>query len=415
MARPAGKHAIAFIFITLLLDLTSFGLIMPVLPGLIMELTGEGLAEAAVYGGAMLFVFALMQFIFSPIIGNLSDRFGRRPVLLISLLMLSVDYLIMAFAPVLLWLFIGRALSGIAGATMTTANAFIADVSPPEKRAQNFGLVGAAFGLGFILGPVIGGLLGEFGPRVPFYVAAALAFLNFIYGAIVLPESLPKENRRLFSLARANPLGAFMSLRANKTVIGLIAVFFLFHLAHYVYPAIWSYYSMEKFDWSPSDVGWSLGFVGVTSVIVQGVLLRWIVPWLGDERAAWVGMAIGMTAYAAYAFVPVGWMVFPIIAFGALGEIAKPAMRGIMSNQVPANAQGELQGATASALALTAILGPPFLTQLFNAYTAPGAPVVFPGAPFIASALLACLALITFLVVMRSAVRKPKEAGSTSP
>ncbi len=399
---PKRKHALTFIFITVLIDVTGFGLIIPVLPELIMALSGEDLGGAATYAGLLLFVYALMQFLFSPVIGNLSDRFGRRPVLLISLGMLAIDYLIMGFAATITWLFIGRLLSGIAGATYSTAGAYIADVSTPEDKAQNFGILGAAFGVGFVLGPAIGGLLGEIDPRAPFFAAAGLAMLNVLYGLFVLPESLAKEHRRPLDWRRANAIGTLTQLRNYPVVFALAGVYFLYHLAHQVYPSSWSYYTMEKFAWSTGDVGISLAFVGACSFIVQYWLIKKIMPRLGPPRAALFGLMGVALAYFGYGVATQGWMVYPIIAMGALASIAGPALSGLMSNAIPENAQGELQGGLSSLMSLTAILSPLMLTQLFAYFTGPDTPVYFPGVPFIVASLLTLIALGAYRFAMRN-------------
>ena len=402
-----SSHALAFVFITALLDSIGFGIILPVLPQLLMDITGEGIASAARYGGWLMFAYAGMQFFLAPVLGNASDRFGRRPILLISLFVLGVDYLIMWWAPTIFWLVVGRVIAGACTSTYSTCNAFIADISEPEKRAQNFGLMGAAFGVGFIIGPVIGGLLGEYGPRAPFIAAAALSFSNFLYGALVLPETLAKDKRRPFQLSRANPAGTLAALRRYPMVFGLIGAYFLFLLGHHVLPATWSFYTIEKFDWSPKEVGYSLAAVGIMMVLVQAVLLRMVLPALGPRRTAMVGFAFGIIALAGYAFSTQSWMIYFFLACGALQGFATPAMQGLMSSQVPADEQGELQGGLASMSSLTAILSPPFMTQLFAFFTSDNAPIYFPGAPYLAAAVLSVMALMVFL---RATHREPKTA-----
>jgi DHA1 family tetracycline resistance protein-like MFS transporter len=390
-------HALIFVFITALLDSIGFGIILPVLPQLVMDVTGEGLSSAARYGGWLMFAYAGMQFFLAPIIGNLSDRFGRRPVLLLSLFVLSVDYLIMWWAPTFAWLLLGRVIAGAAASTYSTCNAFIADISEPEKRAQNFGLMGAAFGMGFVIGPVIGGFLGEYGPRVPFLAAAGLAMINLLYGALVLPETLARDKRRAFDWRRANPTGTLGALRRYPLVFSLIGAYFLFLLGHHALPATWSFFTMEKFHWSPKEVGYSLGAVGVLMVFVQAVLLRVVLPKLGTRRAAIVGFIFCIVSFAGYALATQGWMIYFFLIPGALQGFASPAMHAIMSNQVPADEQGELQGGLASVSSLTAILSPPFMTQVFAFFTAINAPIYFPGAPFIGAGVLTVFALAVFL------------------
>jgi MFS transporter, DHA1 family, tetracycline resistance protein len=393
------RQSIFVVLVTALIDSIGFGIILPVLPGLLMEVTGEGMASAARHGGWLLFAYAAVQFCLAPVVGNLSDRFGRRPVLLFSLLVLGIDYLVMWWAPTFAWLLLGRLIAGAAASTYSTCNAFIADISPPEVRAQNFGLMGAAFGLGFIIGPVIGGLLGEFGPRVPFLAAAGLCFANLLYGVLVLPESLPKEQRRPFQWRRANPTGTLAALRRYPMVFGLVGAYFLFLLGHHVLPTTWSYFTMEKFDWSPREVGYSLGFVGVLMVFTQAVLLRVLLPKMGARRAGTAGFLCTILAFFGYAMATDGWMIYLFLCVGALQGFATPAMQGIMSTNVPGNEQGELQGGLASMSSLTAILSPPFMTQIFAYFTGSNAPVYFPGAPFLVAALLTVVALIAFLRV----------------
>lgn len=395
----AWRHAIIVVFVTALLDSIGFGIILPVLPGLLVEVTGESMSDAARYGGWLMFAYAAMQFCLAPVIGNLSDRFGRRPVLLTSLFVLGVDYLIMWWAPTFAWLLLGRLIAGAAASTYSTCNAFIADVSPPEVRAQNFGLMGAAFGLGFIIGPVIGGLLGEFGPRAPFLAAAGIAFANFLYGALVLPESLARDQRRPFDWRRANPTGTLTALRRYPMVFGLIGAYFLFLLGHHVLPATWSFFTMEKFDWSPREVGYSLGFVGLLMVFTQAVLLRVLLPKLGARRAGLAGFLCSILAFLGYAVAGESWMIYLFLLIGALQGFATPAMQGIMSVNVPANEQGELQGGLASMSSLTAIISPPVMTEIFAFFTGSDAPVYFPGAPFVAAALVTVVALAAFLRV----------------
>jgi MFS transporter, DHA1 family, tetracycline resistance protein len=401
----ARRRAIFFIFVTILIDSISFGIILPVLPALIMQLTGEGLGAAATYGGWLAFVFAAMQFFCAPVLGNLSDRYGRRPVLLFSMLALGLDYMVMGFAPGLEWLFIGRSIAGVAGATYAPAYAYIADVSPPEKRAQNFGVVGAAFGGGFILGPAIGGLLGTFGPRAPFFVAAGFALLNFTFGLFALPESLPPESRRAFRWSRANPLGTLQQMRKYPVVLGLAAAAFLWQVGHQVMPAVWSFYTMLKFDWSVTAVGYSLAAVGVVMAVSQGLLTRMLIPALGGERrAAMVGLFAGIAIYMVYAFATQGWMVYLGILAWSIGALAWPAINAIMSQEIPATAQGELQGGMASLGSLASIIGPVMMTQLFGYAASDASPVRFAGAPFVLAALLS---LASAFILSRHLFKKP--------
>jgi len=399
--RKPGKRALLFIFITVAIEVIGLGIVIPVLPKLIIELADVSFGVAATIGGYMIFTYAFIRFFFAPIIGNLSDHFGRRPVLLLALFAFGMDYMIAGMAPTLTWLFIGRALSGMAGATYATANAYIADVSPPEKRAQNFGLIGAAFGIGFTIGPAIGGLLGEISPRLPFFVAGGLAFANMIYGYFVLPETLPKENRRPFHLARANPLGAWKALKQYPIVIGLALVAFCYQLGHDTNPVVWTYYTMLKFEWTPRDVGWSMAFLGVMIAIVQGGLTRTVIPRIGEQRAIVVGLAFAMIGFIGFAFASEGWMMYAWCVPWALMGLAMPAMRAIMSNHVPASAQGELQGGMASVVSITAFLAPPIMARLFRYFSTGEVDIYFPGAPFLAAALVSGLGLLVFYIVMK--------------
>lgn len=413
MTRPAsGKYAIGFILVTVLLDTVGFGIIIPVMPQLIMELTGEGLSRAAVYGGWLGFVYALLQFLFAPTLGNLSDRFGRRPVLLFAVGALGLDYIVMGLAPTIGWLFLGRAVAGIAGASFTPAYAYIADVTAPEKRAQAFGLIGATFGAGFILGPAIGGALGELGPRVPFFAAAALSLMNFFYGLLVLPESLESPARRPFSLRRANPVGTLLQVRSYPAVLGILGGLFLWQIAHQVMPSIWSYYTMFKFGWTEATVGASLAFVGVVMVVGQSTLPRLVVPRLGERRAVLIGIAVGGLGYVGYGFATAGWMMFALMLTWALGALVMPTTQALLSHRVPRDGQGELQGAVAGLYSLSAILAPPLMTQLFRAFTAADAPVRFPGVAFV---FAACLAAGAFVILGRTTAGNRSPAGRKAP
>ncbi len=388
------NHAIIFILITVLIDVIGLGIIIPVMPRLLVELTGSELYNAVQVGGALMFTYALMQFLFAPVLGNLSDRLGRRPVLLVSLAALGIDYVIMGFAGTVFWLFVGRLLSGISGATYATANAYIADVSSEAERTRNFGLVSAAFGIGFIIGPALGGLLAEFGTRAPFFAAAGLAFANAAYGYFILPESLPPEKRRPFNLVRANPLGALVQMRRYPIIIGLLGVIVLYQLAHDVNPAVWPYYMIEMFSWSERQIGLSLAAVGLAMAIVQGGLIGPIIERVGEKRAALFGLAAGGVGFLGFASASSGWMIYVwIVPFAFIG-IAMPAIRGIMSRQVADDAQGELQGAIASVTAAVWIFSPLIMTQMFSYFSGPVAPVYFPGAPFLAASVLMILALL---------------------
>jgi DHA1 family tetracycline resistance protein-like MFS transporter len=397
-----SRFALAFIFTTMLLDTIGLGIIIPVTPTIIAELTGNsahsagGIAVAARYGGWLMFVYAAMQFLFAPLIGNLSDRFGRKPVLILSLLALAIDYLITGLAPTVGWLFLGRALSGGAGAAYSTANAYIADVTPPEKRAAAFGLTGAAFGVGFVIGPVIGGLLGQYGARLPFFVSAAVSLANALFGLVVLKESLPKSLRRKFELARSNPLGALTALRRYPMMLGLIGVVILMQLAHDANPSVFTYYVMVKFHWTMRDVGIALGVLGILIAFVFGVLPGLLVPRIGETACVYVGLAIEAIGFAGYAFATEGWQMYAWMAFWVLSGLAGPSVNAIMSHQIPPDEQGALQGAVASANNLTSTIAPVLLTGLFSYFTGPSAPVYFPGAAFLAAGAAAALALVLF-------------------
>jgi DHA1 family tetracycline resistance protein-like MFS transporter len=404
-------HALIFILITVLLDSIGFGIVLPVMPQLIMDVTGEGISQAARYGGWLLFVYSVMQFFFAPVLGNLSDRFGRRPVLLVSLVIFAIDYLVMGWAPTVIWLFVGRIIAGMAAGTYGIANAYIADVFPPEERAQNFGLIGATFGCGFIFGPVIGGFLGELGPRVPFYATAGLTLANALYGLLVLPESLKRENRRRFELRRANPVGAINQLWRHPGLLGFVAVLFLYLLGHHALPATWSYYMIAKFGWTSSEIGFSLGAVGFTMLIAQGFLIRVAIRRLGPERTAYVGMTSAALAFIGYALAPYGWTVYCVMLVGAVQGFVSPAVQGIMSSRIPANAQGELQGAVGSVTSLAAIVGPPFMTQLFAYFSSDVTATYFPGAAFAAAAIITILSF-TLLIRVIGAARTTVELPS---
>jgi MFS transporter, DHA1 family, tetracycline resistance protein len=386
--------ALGFIFITILIDCIGFGVIIPVMPSLITELASVGNSEASRLGGYLLFAFAAMQFLCSPIMGGLSDQYGRRPVLLASLFGFGLDYIFLAFAPTIGWLFVGRIIAGAMGASFTTAGAYIADISTPEKRAQNFGMIGAAFGLGFIIGPAIGGFLGSYGARVPFLVAAGLSLMNWLYGFFILPESLKPENRRPFDWKRANPISSLLNLTRYPIILGLVTPLILIYVAAHAVQSNWSFYTIEKFKWSPTMIGISLTAVGVLISVVQGGLIRIIIPKLGQKVSLYIGLALYSLGFMLFSFATRGWMMFVFLIPYCLGGIAGPALQGIMSSQVPANEQGELQGALTGLMSATSIIGPLLMTQLFSYFTAPGSVIYFPGAPMLTGALLTLLSLI---------------------
>lgn len=393
-----------FIFITLLIDVTGLGIIIPVLPQLVANLTGGSLSDASKWGGLLTFTYAAVQFLFAPIIGGLSDRYGRRPVLLASLLAFSLDFVVMGLSTTIWWLFAGRLLSGITGASFTTASAYIADVSPPEKRAQNFGLIGVAFGLGFIIGPVIGGLLGQFGVRTPFFAAAALAFLNALYGYFILPESLSAENRRAFDWRRANPWGSFKKIASGPVILWLSIAFLCLSVAGHANQSMWSYITMEKFKWDSEMVGWSLGWVGLSVAVVQGGLTRLIIPKLGQRWSAYTGLMLYTVGFLLFAFATRGWMMFAFMVPFALGGIAGPALQGIMSGLVPPNEQGELQGSMTGLMSAASIIGPLLMSNIFYFFTHDQAPFYFPGVPFLVGAFLSLVSLIIVVQTLRKSV-----------
>lgn len=391
MARR--KAALPFILVTIIIDVLGIGLLIPVLPELVTELAGGDLSQGSAYYGWFIAVYAAMQFLFAPVLGGLSDRFGRRPVLLISLLGGGLDYLVMAVAPNLTILFIGRVISGITGANITAANAYIADVSAPHERAKNFGLLGAAFGIGFILGPAIGGLLAGIDLRAPFYAAAFMSLLNWLYGAFVLPESLKPESRRAYSWRRANPLGSLAALRKNALVGGLAFVYVCVGLAQNSVHSVWVLYTTYRFEWTPFLNGLSLTFVGILSAVVQGWLVRLVVPRLGERKAVLLGLATSTLAFALYGFTTAGWMMYVVMAIGGLGGLAGPAAQALISRAVRSDEQGEVQGALASLMSLTGVVAPLASTMLFAHFTGPAAPVDLPGAPLFMAAALAAVSL----------------------
>ena len=401
------RHALAFIAVTLLLDTIGFGLIMPVMPRLLVELTGEGLSRAAVYGGWLGFVYAVMQFVFAPVLGNLSDRFGRRRVLLFAIGALGIDYIIMGFAPTLAWLFVGRAIAGAAGASFTPAYAYVADISPPERRAQNFGVVSAAFGIGFIIGPAIGGLLGSLGSRAPFFAAATLSLINLCYGFFVLPESLPPERRRPFEWRRANPLGTLAQMKKHPVVLGVLAALFLWGLGNQVMPSTWAFYTKFRFGWSEAMIGASFAAVGVVMATAQAVVMRQLVPRLGERGAAIIGIVAGAIGYAGFGLATASWMMFALLGSWFFAALVMPTMNAFMSHRVSPDAQGELQGAVASLFSLAAIIGPPIMTHLFARFSAPESSVHVPGAAFLAASVLALGSLAIFWFSTRQPAAEP--------
>lgn len=382
------QAAIGFIFITLLIDVMGWGLIIPVMPDLIAQLKGITVNEASPYGAWLLSSYAITQFLFAPVIGNLSDRYGRRPVLLGSLLGFGIDYLFLALAPTYSLLFAGRIIAGITGASFTTASAYIADISTAETRTKNFGMIGAAFGLGFVIGPALGGLLAGWGLRAPFYAAAGLCLLNALYGYFVLPESLSKANRRPFQWKRANPLGALKFLKKYPEIGGLAVCFFLIYLAAQAVQGNWSFFTIYRFNWSEGMVGISLAVVGLLVGLVQAVLTRVVNPILGNRKSIYLGLFLYTVGLVLFSFASETWMMFVFLIPYCLGGIAGPALQSTLASHVPPNQQGELQGALTSLMSLTTIIGPPVMNNIFFYFTSPKAPVYFPGSFFLLAAIL---------------------------
>lgn len=411
----AARNPLIFIFITRLIDAIGFGIVMPVLPELLMGIGHMNLADAARTGGVLTVTYAVLQFFCGPLIGNLSDRFGRRPVILFALLAWAIDYALMGFAPTVALLFLGRAIAGIAGAVYAPANAFVADVTAPHERAKAFGRVGAAFGLGFILGPAIGGALGELGLRAPFFAAAALAGANCLFGYFVLPESLPLERRRKFSLARANPLGALLALRRYAGLTALMLSLVIMLTAQNVYPATWAFFTIAKFGWSPGLVGASLACTGLGMALVQAFLIGRVVPRIGEARAAIFGMSVAAITCFAYAFATQGWMVFLILFVGALQALAYPSINALMSKQVPPDQQGELQGGAAGLSSIGAIVGPFVMTQTLATFSGPAAAVQFPGAAFVLAGVLFLMSLMLLMTQLKFHAPQPDVVRSPVP
>ncbi len=383
-----AKNPVLFIFITVLIDCIGIGIIVPVIASLVTSVAHVSVNQATTYSGYMMATYAIMQFIFSPVLGGLSDRFGRRPVLLLSLFGLGCDYVFLSFANTLPLLFVGRVIAGICGASFTTAFAYIADVSAPEKRAQNFGMVGAAFGLGFIIGPVLGGLFSGIGIRAPFVAAACFSLINWLYGYFILPESLKPEHRRPFNIKRANPFGAFLHLKNSKHIRTLVVSMFMLYLAGMVMQSIWPFYTKFLFKWTDREIGYSLAFVGIMVSIVQGGLIKYSQKAFGNNKAITIGLIMYFIGLSLFAFATQSWMMYLFILIYSLGGIAPPAIQSILSGRVSASEQGELQGVMTALTSLASIISPLIMTNLFYYFSRDTAPIYFPGAPFAASALL---------------------------
>jgi DHA1 family tetracycline resistance protein-like MFS transporter len=393
---PAGssRAALFFIFLTILIDTIGIGMIYPVLPKLIETLTGEGLSGASVWGGWLTAAYAIMQFIAAPFIGSLSDKFGRRPILLAALVGFGIDSLFLAFAPGIWWLFVGRIISGITGASYSTASAYVADMSTDKDRAENFGLIGAAFGLGFTIGPAVGGLLGSIGERIPFFAAAALSLLTALHGYFVLPETLAKENRRNLNWTRANPVGALLSFKKYPQLYKLLAGFFLFYTAGHVIQSTWSFFTIYRFDWNEQTVGISLGIFGLLIALVQAFLTKYATKTFGNKTSIFIGLAANSVGMFLFSFANHSWMLYAIMIPYSIGGITIPAIQSIITSQVPNNRQGEVQGMLSSLMSATAVIGPPIMNTLFAHFTSPSAGVHLPGAPFLFGGVLTVLALV---------------------
>ena len=389
---PAGRRAFVFVWVTVLLDMVGIGLIIPVVPAILHDLTGLDAAEASVYGGWLLFAYAAMQFACAPVVGALSDAVGRRPVLLLSVLGLGIDHALTALSPNVVWLFAGRLVAGGFGASFATANAYIADVTPPEERGKAFGMLGAAFGLGFILGPALGGLLGDAGHRVPFFVAAGLSLANFFYGLVVLPETHPKERRTRFRLTQANPLSALLAIPGGAVVRSLAVALFIFFVGNTVYPAIWTFYTTQRYGWTPRTIGISLAVYGVVQTIVPALLVGPAIKRWGERRAAVIGILTGSVALVGTGFATTSWMVFALIVVSAPAGLVMPAINALMSRSAPPEDQGRLQGVVSSLEGLSSIVGPLLMTRLFQGFS-----TSIPGMPFFAATALCVVALIVLV------------------
>lgn len=397
------KAAINFIFITVLIDMIGFGIIIPVLPDLLSEMMDIPVNEASTYGGLMITAFAIAQFIFSPIMGNLSDQFGRRPLILLSLVGFTLDYLLLAVAPTYIWLLIGRIIAGIFGASFTTANAYIADISTDENRAKNFGMLGAAFGLGFIIGPVLGGFLGEYDLRLPFFVSAGLTFVNFLYGYFILPESLAPENRRKFDWKRANPFSTLKQLASYKTLGILLAAFFMLHLGSHAVQSNWPFFTEHALGWSKKDIGLSLAFVGIIVAIVQASLAQKSADYFGLGKSIVIGFGLYTFGMFLFSTATTTWMIYVFMLPYALGGIAMPNLQSYLVSQVPVDEQGELQGGLTSLISVTTIIGPLLMTGIFAYFTSEQAPFKFAGSAFFLGGVFM---LVSFLLTLSLVWRK---------
>lgn len=408
--RAARRPAVAFVFVAVMLDMIALGITVPVLPGLITGLLHGDAAHAAGYFGGFAAIWAVMQFFASPIIGSLSDRFGRRPVLLASMFGQAADYVVMALAPTIVWLLIGRIISGVTSASYSTANAYIADVTPPQERAARFGLLGAAFGIGFIAGPAIGGLLAPFGPRLPFWAAGLLCFANGLYGLFVVPESLAPEHRSPFSFRVANPVGSFDLYRSAPGLLSLAGVIFLYYLAHQVLQSTWAFYGVHRYGWGAPMIGVSLAVVGVGSIVVQMFVIRRFVGRFGERGALYTGLIFGAAGFFIYGAAPTGMLFLAGIPVFSLMSLMTPGVQGLMSRRIPANQQGRLQGANASLMAISSVFGPVLFTQVFSHTITTWSAVAPVGLPFFLAGGLMVLALV-LAVSSRPAATPVVQAG----
>ncbi len=393
--------ALSFIFTAILIDVIGLGIILPVLPSLIGEMTGGDVSMASVYGGWMMFFYAFFEFIFAPVMGGLSDQFGRKRVLVASLFGFTLDYLFLAFAPNILWFFVGRIIAGILGASYSTGTAYIADISTSENKARNFGLIGVAFGVGFIIGPFLGGVLGEFGNRVPFFVAAGVSLINCLFGLLFVPESLAKDKRRKFDIRRANPLGTILHLRKYPELQMLMFAFFLFYLSGHAVQSTWSFFNIERFSWSESQIGISLGIVGVMVVIVNGFMIERVIRRFGIYRAILISSVLMGFGNLMFAFASSSWMMYLFMVPYILGGICEPAVQSLISNKVPDNEQGEIQGALTGLISLSSIIGPPVMTNLFSFFTNDNAPFYFPGAAFLLGSIITVVSTLLLIPALR--------------
>ncbi|WP_458791631.1 TCR/Tet family MFS transporter [Yoonia sp. MH D7] len=398
----SNRLPVIFILLTVVIDSMGIGLIMPVMPDLIQGLEGGDLGQAALWGGILATIFAAMQFLFGPTVGSLSDRFGRRPVLLIALVVMAFDYVLMALAGTIWLLVVGRVIGGITAATHSTASAYMADISGPEDKAANFGLIGAAFGVGFVLGPLMGGLLAEYGTRAPFWAAAILAGMNAVFGYFALPETVTDRIRRPFDWRRANPLGAFRNINKLPGLGRLMIISFVYSIAFFVYPSVWAYFGKLQFGWGPGMIGLSLASFGIGMAVVQGFLIRPVLKRIGERNAVMLGLGIDVLAFVMLGFVTNGWIALALTPFTALGSIAGPALQGIMSRTASDNQQGELQGTLTSINAVATIIAPLLMTQLFFFFTHEDAPLYLPGAPFLFSAIVVLGAMAIFVPARRA-------------